>query len=119
MATTSRADDLSAHAVRDEDAHDRRLGEHIFIWCAWAVAAFFWGAYMTTLGHIFAAVATPTPVAVGLGWWAYLAIAGILALGGALAYGMFMTSGRDRRLDPAAEAKTAQLYSTDQPLPMR
>jgi len=111
MATTSRVDPLSAHAVREEGAsHDRRIGEHIFIWCAWAVAAFFWGAYMTTLGHIVSAIATPTPIAVGLGWWAYMAIAAFLALAAALAYGMFMSSHRDRRLDPAAEAQTARLY---------
>lgn len=111
MASMSRVDRLSAHDARREDeSHDRRIGEHIFIWCAWAVAAFFWGAYMTTLGHIVAAIATPTPIAVGLGWWAYMAIAGFLGLAAALVYGMFMSSHRDRRLDPAAEAKTAILY---------
>jgi hypothetical protein len=111
MATTSHVDHSALHAVRDEDApRDRSVGEHIFIWCAWAVAAFFWGAYMTSLGHILAAVATPTPVAVGLGWWGYLAIVAFLALAGALAYGMFMSSRRDHRLDPAAETKTARLY---------
>lgn len=111
MATTSRADHLSAQPMREEEARrDRRIGEHIFIWCAWAVAAFFWGAYMTTLSHIVGAIATPTPIAVGLGWWGYMAIAAFLALAAALLYGMFMSSSRDRRLDPAAEVKTARLY---------
>lgn len=111
MATTTRVDHLSTHAVRDEDAsHDRRIGEHIFIWCAWAAAAFLWGAYMTSLGHILSAIATPTPVSVGLGWMGYLAIGAFLALAGALAWGMFMSSSRDHRLDPAAETTTARLY---------
>jgi len=111
MATTTRVDQSYAPTARAEnESHDRRIGEHIFIWCAWAVAAFFWGAYMTTLSHIVGAIATPTPIAVGLGWWAYLAIAAFLALAVAIAYGMFMSSRRDHRLDPAADAKTARLY---------
>jgi ABC-type antimicrobial peptide transport system permease subunit len=65
---------------------------------------------MTTLAHIIGAVATPTPIAVGLGWWAYMAIAAFLALAAALIYGMLMSSSRDRRLDPAAETTTARLY---------
>lgn len=98
-------------AARDADApRDRSVGEHIFIWCAWAVAAFFWGAYMTTIGHILAAIATPTPAGVGPGWMVYLAVAGFVALGAALAYGMLMGSRRDRRLDPAAEARTVDMY---------
>jgi len=110
MATSSRVDPLSAHSPREEGARERRIGEHIFIWCAWAVAAFFWGAYMTTLGHIVAALATPTPIAVGLGWWAYIAIIAFVALAAAMIYGMIQSSRREHRLDRAAESKTAALY---------
>lgn len=126
MAMPSHVEHHRAHAAHDTDApRDRSLGEHIFIWCAWALAAFFWGATFTTFGGILEAVARPTPAVVGgvdfggVGFLVMDVVGGLLVLGALLAWGSWMYARRDRRLDPLTEAKTAQIYNSDQPLPMR
>lgn len=95
---------------------DRSVGEHIFIWLAWAVAAAFWGATMTTLFGILEAISHGAPATQGgadfggIAWLIIDVIGGLVLLGAALAYGSWMYARRDRRLDPAGEAATADLY---------
>ncbi|MDB5446385.1 MAG: hypothetical protein JWQ97_1702, partial [Phenylobacterium sp.] len=95
----------------DADApRERYLGEHIFLWVAWAFAAAFWGATMTTFIGILRAVWQPAPGMAGgadAGGVALLLIdvvGGLVVLGLAMAYGSYMVARRNRRLDPVTEA---------------
>jgi hypothetical protein len=97
-------------AVREE----RSVGEHIFIWIAWAVAAAFWGATLTTMVEIFrtAGQALPTVATAGApGGLAYLILvmAAFLALALAMAYAS-IRSATSR--SGAGEAATAALYDS-------
>jgi hypothetical protein len=110
-------DERTSYAARDEDApRYRSLAEHIFIWVAWALAAAFWGATMTTMVEILRTLTQSTPAVVGgvdFGGAGYLVmdvIGALVLLGGALAYASWMYARRDRRLDPVREAATAELY---------
>ena len=110
----------------------RSLGEHVFIWIAWAMAAAFWGATTTTFLGILRAVSQPSPAGTGgadfggIAWLLIDVVGGLLLLGLALAYGSAMYARRSLRLDPVSEAATAALYDrierqggedmTDQPL---
>lgn len=111
-------DDRAFAEARERAPRERSLGEHIFIWLAWVLAAAFWGATMTTFFGIIEAIArTPASAAGGVdfGGVAFLimdVIGGVLVLGGALAYASWMYARRNRRLDPVAEAATADLYDT-------
>jgi len=94
----------------------RSLGEHVFIWLAWAVAAVFWGATLTTMVGIVRAIGQ-TPAAAtggadfgGVAWLIIDVVFGIVLLGAALAFASWMYARRDRRLDPAGELATARLY---------
>jgi hypothetical protein len=104
------------HAAAHDVPRDRSVGEHAFIWLAWAVAAIFWGATMTTFMGILHAVSQPTPGlaggadAGGIGFLLMDVVGGLVLLGAALAFGSWMTASRNRRLDPATEAATAALY---------
>jgi hypothetical protein len=96
-------------------APERSVGEHIFIWIAWALAAAFWGATLTTMVQIFRSVgqATPGAGAPGApGGTAYLAmvIVAFLVMAGALAYAEFRSAGS--RAGGRREAATAALYNS-------
>jgi hypothetical protein len=107
-------------ALRDqplgESSRERSLGEHIFIWIAWALAAAFWGAVLTSGVGIVRAVSQPSPGPVGgvdaggIGYLLMDVVGGMLLLGLAMAYGSWMFARRNRRLDPVSEAATAALY---------
>ena len=103
-------------AARDEAPRERSLGEHAFIWVAWALAAAFWGATLTTLFGIVESIAQGAPATRGgmdFGGLAFLlmdVVGGVIVLGAALAYASWMYARRNRRLDPVGEAATASLY---------
>ena len=114
MATTY--DDRRPAAERADTPRERSVGEHFFIWIAWALAAAFWGAAMTTFFGILDAVSRGPPATVGGGdfggvaWLIIDVVAGLVLLGAVLAVGAGMSARRNRRLDPAGEAATAALY---------
>ena len=99
-----------------EAPQQRYLGEHVFLWVAWALAAAFWGASMTTFVGILRAVFEPTPGvaggadAGGVAWLLVDVIGGLVVLGLALAFGSYVVARRNRGLDPVTEAGTAALY---------
>jgi hypothetical protein len=105
-------------AASDSVPRDRNLGEHIFIWIAWAVAAIFWGATMTTFVGILHAVGQPSPGptggadAGGIGFLLMDVVGGLVLLGLAMAIASAMVARRNRRLDPLTEAATAELYDS-------
>jgi hypothetical protein len=86
-------------------ARERSVGEHIFIWIAWALAAAFWGATLATFIGILRGITTP-----GVGYLLVVVVGGLVLLGLAMALGSFMVARRNRRLDPVTEAGTAALY---------
>lgn len=101
-------------ARADEAPRDRSVGEHIFIWIAWALAAAFWGASLTSMAGILrAAGASPSTIsAPGLpGGSAYLVlvVAAFVGMAGALAYASVRSASRSTR---PGEAATAALYDT-------
>src|SRR4051794_6404413 len=71
---------------------ERSLGEHIFIWIAWVLAAAFWGASLTTMVQIFRAAGKSASETVGApgvpGGSAYLVlvVVAFLVMAFALAY---------------------------------
>ena len=108
-------DDISAAHERsyDEAPRERSLGEHIFIWVAWALAAAFWGLTMTTFAGILRSVFQPGPGAAdarGVAGAVIYLVGGLIVLGLAMAYGSWMFARRNRSLDPTTEAATAALY---------
>jgi hypothetical protein len=101
-----------AHA-RAEHRETSSVGEHIFIWIGWALAAAFWGVALTTMVEIFrAAGQTVTTVSApgAPGGMAYLAlvVTAFVILALAIAYGA-IRSGMNR--PGAGEAATAALYN--------
>ena len=102
----------AARPGREAAPRERSLGEHVFLWLAWALAAAFWGGAMTAFFGILhdAALPSPAPVAGGVGSGAAYFVGGIVVLGVAIATGAYMTARRDRRMDPVTEAATARLY---------
>jgi len=108
-------------SAADADARrERSLGEHVFIWIAWALAAAFWGATMTSFFGILRAAGQPSPAPMGAAdaggiSWAIIDVAGgVVVLGLALAYGAYRYATRDRRMDPVTEAATARLYDAEE-----
>jgi hypothetical protein len=97
---------------------ERSVGEHVFIWLAWALAAAFWGASMTTFVGILQAAAQPAPALasgaadVGGSGFLLMTVAAATLLGAALAYGMIRSNQSDPRRAPATEARTAELYDS-------
>lgn len=91
------------------------VGATIFVWVAWAAAAFFWGVTLTTAVHI---LGSPMPnQGVGPGevdqggvGWGLMNVVGVIVLGLAIAYGAFRYMTRDKRKDPVTEASTHALY---------
>lgn len=112
MARMSLNDRSYARAdVREE----RSVGEHIFIWIAWAVAAAFWGATLTTMVEIFRAAGQPSPTvatagAPGGSAYLVLVVAAFLALAAAIAYASIRSA--TTRSGAAGEAATAALYDS-------
>ena len=109
MSLNDRSD--ARAAVREE----RSVGEHIFIWIAWAVAAAFWGATLTTMVEIFRAAgrALPAVAATGApGGSAYLilVVTAFLALALAMAYASIRSA--TSRSGAVGEAATAALYDS-------
>lgn len=96
---------------------ERSVGEHIFIWIGWALAAAFWGMTMTTIGGIVRSVMQPSPApsggvdAGGVGFVLMDVVGGLVLLGLAMAYAAWRFSHRNRALDPVSEAATAELYN--------
>jgi hypothetical protein len=104
-------------AAAPDAPRQRSLGEHVFIWIAWALAAVFWGATMTAFVGILRAVLQPSGApgggaadAGGIAWLLIDVVGGLILLGLGLAYGSAMVARRNRRLDPVTEAATAALY---------
>ena len=91
----------------DETRRERSVGEHVFIWIAWALAAIFWGATATIFAGILhdagQAVAAPSAAGApgGMGYLALVVIA-FAAVSLALAYGYARTAwtGRVERRRP-------------------
>jgi hypothetical protein len=114
MASTSQ----DGRAFERDAAPERSVGEHIFIWIAWALAAAFWGATLTTMVQIFRTVGQTTPGAGAPGapgapgGTAYLVmvIVAFLVMAGALAYAEFRSAGS--RAGGRREAATAALYNS-------
>jgi hypothetical protein len=94
------------------------VGGRIFLWTAWALAAAFWAFMLTTAGGIFQALSRgpaggPGPGEVdagGISWLLINFVGGVVVLGGALAYGLYRYSSRDKGRDAATEAATHALY---------
>lgn len=111
MASTPYDRSYVAAARREE----RSVGEHIFIWVAWALAAAFWGASLTTMVEIFRAAgqALPAISAPGApGGMAYLilVVTAFLILALAMAYASIRSATSPR--SGAGEAATAALYNS-------
>jgi hypothetical protein len=111
MATTPQ--DRRAHEAHRAPERERSVGEHIFIWIAWALAAAFWGATLTTMVQIFRAAGQPGPQvsAPGVpGGSAYLVlvVVAFLVMAFALAWAEFRAASAGRR----GEAATAALYAS-------
>ena len=117
MATGPYDDAYRAEGRRELDApRERSVGELVFIWIAWALAAAFWGMTMTTIMGIVRSVMAPGPGvtgnadAGGIAWVLIDVVGGLVLLGLAMAYGAWMFAHRNRALDPVGEAATAELY---------
>lgn len=114
MATTPQDGRILADAGARPAARERSVGEHIFIWIAWALAAAFWGATLTTMVEIFRAAAQPgpevsAPGAPGGSAYLVFVIVAFLVMAVALAWAEIRAaSGSGRR----GEAATAALYSS-------
>lgn len=115
MASAPYDDRLSPYArEQDRAPRDRSLGEHVFIWIAWALAAAFWGASMTIFAGILrdASQSVAAPAAPGApGGMVYLAfvIAAFAVVALALAYASLRTA-RMGRLEATSQSATAALY---------
>jgi hypothetical protein len=104
----------TSYEREDEAPRERSVGEHVFIWVAWALAAAFWGATLTTISGILgsAGPASSAIAAAGApGGWGYLAlvVAAFLALAGALAYASLRSASGATRV---SEVATASLYDS-------
>lgn len=116
--TSTSYDDRRLGAGGDVAPLARSLGEHVFIWVAWALAAAFWGATLTTLGGILQALATPTPGGGDFAGMARLLLEagiGVVLVGLAMAGGSLMFARRNRPLDSTRDAATAALYDPIEP----
>jgi hypothetical protein len=112
VANETRHDHAPVHARARRD-----VGATVFLWLAWAVAAFFWVGALTTAVSIMGA--EPGAVAAeggadagGIGWGLINFVGGLIVLGLAIAYGSYRYASRDKRRDPMTEASTAALYDT-------
>ncbi|CAN7276769.1 hypothetical protein LJR225_001380 [Phenylobacterium sp. LjRoot225] len=107
--------DRAADAAREDEAPpSRSVGEHVFIWIAWALAAAFWGGSLTsTMGILQAAgqdsSTLSAPGAPGGSAFLVLVVAAFVAMGVALAYGSLRSASRSARV---GEGATAALYDS-------
>ena len=98
----------------DETPRERSVGEHVFIWIAWALAAIFWGATATIFTGILSdasqAVQAPSAPGVpgGMGYLALVVIA-FVAVTLALAYASLRTAWTGR-LERRSQADAAAPY---------
>jgi len=114
MATTPQDGRIE---VADEraTARERSVGEHIFIWIAWALAAAFWGMTLTTVVEIFRSAAQSTPqIAVpgapGGSAFLVLVVVAFLVMAFALAYAEIRAAGAHST--GRGEAATSALYNS-------
>jgi hypothetical protein len=126
MATqyTDQAAPYAAQTPAERDhtpdrAARRTTGSTIFVWIAWALAAAFWVASLTTGIGILQATGDGTGQALNAGevdaggaGWGLMNFVGVAILGLALAYGAYRYATRNRRNDPVTEASTAALYDS-------
>jgi hypothetical protein len=114
MAETPQ-DGPKARAGERAAPRERSVGEHIFIWIAWALAAAFWGATLTTMVEIFRAAAHPTAAisasgAPGGSAYLVLVVGAFLVMAVALAYAEIRAASS--RPGAGREAATATLYNS-------
>jgi hypothetical protein len=109
-------DETTAQPAGADDAppRERSLGEHVFLWLAWALAAAFWGAALTTFMGIIRAAGQPVaaPVAAGApGGMGYLAlvIAAFAIVALTLAYASLRTA-RPGVSEARSERRAVELY---------
>lgn len=98
---------------RSADRSGGGAGAMIFLWSAWAIAAAFWAAVLTTgVGILRSTGGASASADVGFsgGAWALMNMVGATILGLALAYGALRYFTRDKRMDPVTEAATRQEY---------
>jgi hypothetical protein len=112
VASMPSSDRSHVGAARREE---RSVGEHIFIWIAWALAAAFWGASLTTMVEIFRAAgqalpAIDAPGAPGGSAYLVLVVTAFLVLALAIAYASIRSA--TSRSGAAGEAATAALYNS-------
>lgn len=92
------------------------VGGQIFLWVAWAVAAAFWAFTLTTGIGIINSIGPASPPGPGeadvggVSWLMITFVGGLLILGGALAFGVYRWSTRDRSRDALTEAATHAEY---------
>lgn len=108
---------MATNTPQDHAAvRERSVGEHIFIWIAWALAAAFWGATLTTMVEIFRAAGQPlasevsAPGVPGGSAYLVLVVVAFLVMAFALAYAE-IRAARSRSGAPE-EVATAALYSS-------
>jgi hypothetical protein len=109
--------DASPESVRieAEASHERSLGEHIFIWIGWALAAAFWGATLTggvgilraAIGGAGTTISAPGAPG-GMGFLALVVLA-FLLVAVAMLYAQLCTA-RMGPLESLSERRTAALY---------
>jgi len=110
-------DDRNGYQTGDADApRERSVGEHVFIWVAWALAAAFWGATMTVLAGILRAAGAAGGIsasgASGVSAYLVLVIVAFLAMAGALAYASVRSAHGRRDLKAMSDAGAAALYNS-------
>lgn len=109
-------DARTASEVRTEAParRERSLGEHIFVWIAWALAAAFWGATMSGFLGILRSIGARVPTVSapgapgGMGYLALVVVA-FVVMGLVMLYAELRTARRDRFESPG-ETGTAALY---------
>ena len=113
-------DDAAYVRERRDDSYGETasggVAAKIFLWVAWALAAAFWAFSLTTGIGILSSVGPasgPGPGeadAGGVSWMMITFVGGLLVLGGALAYGVYRYSSRNKANDALTEAATHAEY---------
>lgn len=112
--------DRTAQAAHDDDTwRSRNVGEHVFIWLAWAMAAAFWGATLTTMAGILgsaeggaASIGAPS-LSGGSAAFLLLVVMVFVALAAALAYASLRSATRAAGSESATAAVYATIYPRD------
>jgi hypothetical protein len=113
-------DDAAYVSERQDDSYGETtsggVAAKIFLWVAWALAAAFWAFSLTTGIGIINSIGPangPGPGeadAGGVSWLLINFVGGVLILGGALAYGAYRYSTRNKGNDALTEAATHAEY---------